>query len=73
MQKGKQGRVGIVGERIPQGERPERRQIRDQLLGQGRAIVLVVFHRSGRRDRSPIRLLLTTGTAFKGLCSFRVL
>ena len=73
MQKGEQGRVGIVGQRVPQGERAERRQIRDQLLRQGRAIVVAVLHRSGRRDRSPIRLLLATGSAFEGLSGFRVL
>ena len=73
MQKGDQGRVGIVGERIPQGERAKRRQIRDQLLRQGCGVVIAVLDRSGTRDRSPIRFLLTTGSAFEGLCGFRLL
>lgn len=50
VQKCKQGRIGIIGQRIPQGERAERRQIRDQLLRQGCGVVIAVLDRSGRRD-----------------------
>ena len=64
MQKSEQGRVGIVGERIPQGERAERRQIRDQLLRQSRVIVVAILHRRGGSDWSPIRLPLSIGSAF---------